>query len=243
MGKGGSIWLLVVVAACGGGDDAAGECTPGDQSRLGYGCSVQGKWVQETQQRAGGPSSNGGAGGASTSTTGGGVPGSAGGAPGSGTGGGSGDGSSACLITGSDCSGAGQCCSGSTCVRDGSVSVCAALCVVDEDCASQCCAPLAQTGAVCAPADYCSPPVANTPGPSCVPVELTLGFYDVTVSRQDNDLYSFTAGVDSGKLETQFCFQFVYFDPAELEVTGFGVDKLHFSSGSECDVVGICIDE
>jgi hypothetical protein len=76
----------------------------------------------------------------------------------------------------------------------------------------------------------------------CVETQLLIGQYDVTVTREDLDLYSFTSGTATGLLETQFCFEFVFFDLALLDVLGFGVDKLYFSNGAECDVVGVCID-
>jgi hypothetical protein len=68
------------------------------------------------------------------------------------------------------------CCSGLTCVNDGTamVTVCAAPCSDDSQCASGCCLPLASgNGAVCSPPSYCAPPV---PTPGCA--DLVLAGYD-----------------------------------------------------------------
>jgi hypothetical protein len=46
MSKRGSIGLLAMIVACGGGDDSGGDCVPGDSSRLGYSCSQNGEWVE-----------------------------------------------------------------------------------------------------------------------------------------------------------------------------------------------------
>jgi hypothetical protein len=48
MSKLGEIGLLVMADACGGGDDPGGECVPGDASRVGYVCSADGIWVQQS---------------------------------------------------------------------------------------------------------------------------------------------------------------------------------------------------
>lgn len=139
-----------------------------------------------------------------------------------------------------NCSESAPCCEGSTCIVDRGVVVCAGNCTDGGGCASGCCAPLDATTSVCVPAELCLPPPTL---PVCAPTVLAEGFYDVTVTRESQDLYSFTAGAVSGLIETQFCFQFVFFDSAILEASGFGFDTIHFSSGSTCDVVGLCIDQ
>lgn len=181
MSKLGGIALAVMAAAaCSGGDETGGECTPGDSSRVGYLCSANGTWVQRSandgQQAAAGASASsssaseagsggtsataGGNGGASSSSGvsgAGGVAGN-GGTAGDGTGGGA-DAALACLSAGElDCSDAAPCCDDSMCISDGSVVVCAVLCTDANQCSSGCCAPVDALNSVCAPTNFCPPP-------------------------------------------------------------------------------------
>jgi hypothetical protein len=65
-----------------------------------------------------------------------------------------------CLEPGQlDCSDTALCCDGAMCIADGTTIVCAALCESSDGCNSGCCAPVDETNSVCAPADFCAPPV------------------------------------------------------------------------------------
>jgi hypothetical protein len=68
------------------------------------------------------------------------------------------DATGVCLEPGRSCDD-GLCCEGSACVTGlETSSVCAAYCQSNEDCFSECCAPLEGGGSVCVPPEYCSEP-------------------------------------------------------------------------------------
>jgi hypothetical protein len=65
-------------------------------------------------------------------------------------------------------------------------------------------------------------------------------YYKVTVTRKDNDLYK----VETTKfyIQTQFCYQYVYFEAAILRIDstyGFTIGKLIFDNGTTCDVKAV----
>jgi hypothetical protein len=138
------IFGVVLVCGCSGSDGDSPGTDGGEPSRGGSGGSSS---VAETGGDAGAEATGG------TAT--GGAPATGGVADEPATGGGGG----VCLEPGQDCSLAvDACCAGSTCIADFAhdLIVCAALCEVDSDCASGCCAALGNTEAlVCAPADAC----------------------------------------------------------------------------------------
>lgn len=74
--------------------------------------------------------------------------------------GGAGNDSPLCLDPGElNCSDAALCCDGAMCITDGVQIACAALCTTGGDCVSGCCAAVDATNSVCAPANFCPPPV------------------------------------------------------------------------------------
>ena len=65
-----------------------------------------------------------------------------------------------CLAAGTpSCGVAAECCADSMCITDGVEVACAALCEAGDQCVSGCCAPVDETNSVCAPANFCPPPV------------------------------------------------------------------------------------
>lgn len=62
--------------------------------------------------------------------------------------------------------------------------------------------------------------------------------YALTVSRDTQDHYVGQIGYQ-GVIETQFCYQFVYFDNATLRLTTASTGTLIFSSGQQCPVVNV----
>jgi hypothetical protein len=62
-----------------------------------------------------------------------------------------------CSNPGDSC-GSLPCCSGATCVNNGTALICAANCQQGADCTSGCCAALQSGGSACGPASLCTPP-------------------------------------------------------------------------------------
>ncbi len=62
--------------------------------------------------------------------------------------------------------------------------------------------------------------------------------YAVTVSRDAQDYYVGKIGYQ-GVVQTQFCFEFVFFDNATLRLTTPSTGSLIFSSGQQCSVLNV----
>jgi hypothetical protein len=142
--------LLVFVAAVGCGGVSAGT-DAGETAGSGGAPTATGGG-------SGIVSGAGGTGGAGTAGTGGAGSGTGGSAGGSvGTGGGGSGGGALCSNPGNSC-GSLPCCSGATCVDNGTALICAANCQQGADCASGCCAALQSGGSACGPASLCAAP-------------------------------------------------------------------------------------
>lgn len=64
--------------------------------------------------------------------------------------------SGACTEPGDVCAGTIECCEAAVCVTDGASSVCAAVCMSNDQCNSACCAAVSGTDkSVCSPASFC----------------------------------------------------------------------------------------
>jgi len=62
------------------------------------------------------------------------------------------------------------------------------------------------------------------------------GIYEVNVSREAGDWYKIHT--NGSYVRTSFCYQYVYFHSAILELNGFGTGTLFFGNGSSCGVSG-----
>jgi len=151
-----AVCALVALVGC---DD--GEPSTGTQP------VAQGGSPAQAPGGSGGMASDAGAGGSSAGTGGASLGGAGGAAGTSGSGGsgnsgagGSGNEQTQCLAPGElDCSDAALCCEGAMCITDGVEIACAALCTTGNECQSGCCAAVDETSSVCAPANFCPPPV------------------------------------------------------------------------------------
>jgi hypothetical protein len=136
-----------------------------------------------------------------------------------------------------------DCCAGSACITElsGGVAtgtVCKDYCVANAGCYSGCCASvLGATYSVCSATNFCA-----SPAPAPVSSQ-PAGTFSVTVSRESADLYKVQG--KSVWIQTQFCYQYVYYDNATLVWNGkYGANNLiTFSSGQTCTVVDILVGQ
>jgi hypothetical protein len=135
-----------------------------------------------------------------------------------------------------------DCCMGAICIQETSGgqetrTVCKDRCTAGSECASGCCAPLTNSSDhVCSAPNFCATP---TP-PSGT---LGTGTYDVTVSRESQDLYKVQFKMTW--IKTQFCYEYVYFDRAILIWNGkfASGNRVVFSGGRTCDVVDVLVGQ
>jgi hypothetical protein len=136
-----------------------------------------------------------------------------------------------------NCQGDDDCCNGSSCIAElnsqGQVTrtVCKDYCTANANCYSGCCAPVQnQTYRVCSAPNFCPTP-APPPSSSYPP-----GTYNVTVSRESQDLYR--VQLQKTWIKTRFCYEYVYYDTATLLWGGkFATgNRITFSSGRSCEV-------
>jgi hypothetical protein len=77
---------------------------------------------------------------------------------------------------------------------------------------------------------------------SAASAAIALSSYSVTVTRSDANIYKLRSGFAEGIIETRYCYEYAYSDPAILIYDRYSSNnKIVFSSGTVCDVAGVYV--